>query len=235
MFKSATKGEETRSQIVATALTLFRRKGFDETTMRHIAAEAGVALGAAYYYFPSKEAIIADYYDHVQREHLRLSRVSFARARDLGSRLGAAIHTKLDVLEQDRKLLSALFRYGGDPGHPLSWFGPQTRNHRELSMGIFAEAVKGEKLPADVKQIAPVFFWVLHMGILLYFLYDSSPGQKRTRKLADGAVELVVQARKFVTFPLLLPMRRRVIELLREAGLVPAIEIEKIGNPELLN
>jgi len=214
---------QTRSHILKTALALFRSDGFDATTMRHIAAEAGVALGAAYYYFPSKEAIVADYYGYVQNEHVKRSRVGFATARNLSGRLKAAFHTKLDILKDDRRLLSALFRYGGDPEHPLSWFGPSTRVHRELCMQVFAEAMEGEKLPADLRTVAPIALWAFHMGVLLYFLYDDSPGAGRTRKLADRAIELAVQAQKLAAFPLLRPVRRRIIEILEEAGLIPDI------------
>ena len=48
---------------------LFREKGFDATTIREIAARTGLSLGATYYYFPSKESIVAAYYDHVQDQH----------------------------------------------------------------------------------------------------------------------------------------------------------------------
>ena len=60
---------ETRRQILETALALFRERGLDATTMRDIAAGAGLALGAAYYYFKGKEAIVGAYYDYVQHEH----------------------------------------------------------------------------------------------------------------------------------------------------------------------
>jgi AcrR family transcriptional regulator len=215
------KSAATRSHILTVALSLFRQKGFDETTMREIAAEAKVALGAAYYYFPSKESIVAEYYKYVQDEHLLRAREQFLQSGDLSSRLRAAIHTKLDILQGDRRLMSALFRYGGDPEHRLSWFGPETKEHRVLSTQIFAEAIAEEKLPPDLKEVAPTLLWAMHMGILLYFLYDKSPEQQHTRRLADGAVELAVQARKFVSFPMLRPLRKRVIGLLREAELVP--------------
>ncbi len=50
-------GEVTRARILATALDLFRRRGFDRTTMRDVASGAGVSLGAAYHYFRSKEEL----------------------------------------------------------------------------------------------------------------------------------------------------------------------------------
>jgi len=212
--------EETRRQILDTALALFRERGFEETTIRDIAARAGLSLGAAYYYFKSKEAIVGAYYEYVQTEHQTRARQAFARGGTLRDRLLAAFHTKLDILQRDRRLLRALFRYGGEPDHPLSWFGAATLDHRQLSMDVFAEAIAGERWPDDVRQAAPTLLWTLHMGILLYFLYDNSPDQRRTRKLIDAAVAFAVDARRIVTLPLLRPARRRVIEILRDAGLL---------------
>jgi AcrR family transcriptional regulator len=219
MFK--TKAEETKAHIFNISLGLFRKQGFDETTMRDIAAAADVALGSAYYYFPSKEAIVASYYDHVQAEHRQRSVEILASTTNLRTRLTRIIEAKLEILADDRKLLAALFRYGGDPGHELSWFGPETRRHRESCMRTYAEAMAEERLPEDVAELAPLGLWALDMGLLLYFLFDESEGQVRTRKLAAGAMELVVQAQQFVTFPLLRPMRKKVIGMLKEAGLVP--------------
>lgn len=221
MFKLSTKGAETRTLIFQTALQLFRKNGFDETTMRDVAKEAGLALGAAYYYFPSKEAIVADYYDYVQKEHQARCRDVLERTKDLKARLVAVVQAKLDILEGDRKLLVALFRYGADPEHPLSWFGEGTARHRATCMLLYARAIEQEDLPRDLLAVAPLALWALDMGLLLYFLFDKSAGHKRTRKLAEGAMGLVVQAQKVVRFPLLRPMRKRVIALLDEAGLIP--------------
>jgi len=55
------KGEQTRNHIFECALELFREKGFDSTTVQDIAVHAKVVKSAAYYYFPSKEAIIQAY------------------------------------------------------------------------------------------------------------------------------------------------------------------------------
>ena len=58
MKHATAKAEETRERIVDTSLELFREKGFDETTMRDIAASAGVATGAAYYYFAVRANVV---------------------------------------------------------------------------------------------------------------------------------------------------------------------------------
>jgi len=214
--------EETRRQLLDTALALFRERGFDATTIRDIAGRAGLSLGATYYYFHSKEALVGAYYDYIQDEHASRARAAFARARTLKERLRAALHTKIDIMQDDRRLLRALFRYGGEPDHPLSWFGAATRRQRLGSVAVFAAALDGERLPDDVRDAAPTLLWTLHMGVLLYFLYDDSPSQRRTRKLVDAAVDFTIDAKRIVTLPLLRPARRRVVSVLRDAGLLPA-------------
>ena len=54
--KATPKVEETGGKILEAALELFRQEGFEAAKMRDIAGRAGVATGAAYYYYPSKVA-----------------------------------------------------------------------------------------------------------------------------------------------------------------------------------
>src|SRR5262249_8178276 len=114
--KPQSKSEATRKQLLETALALFRRDGLDATGMRDIAKKAGVALGTAYYYFESKEAIVQAYYEQVQTEHARRVIDVFEKGSpDLLERLRVIFHTKLEIVSQDRRILGALFRYTGEP------------------------------------------------------------------------------------------------------------------------
>jgi AcrR family transcriptional regulator len=47
-----------RKQILETALHLFARQGFDGTSTKQIAQEAGIAEGLIFHYFPSKEHLL---------------------------------------------------------------------------------------------------------------------------------------------------------------------------------
>lgn len=222
MFKTVTaKGEDTRERIYSTALSLFRERGFDATTMRDVATAAGMSLGAAYHYFPSKDAIVLAYYDRVSREHARRVATDAARQKSLGGRLAVAFQSKFDILRDDRPLMGALVRFAGDPKHPLSFFGPATRHHRLESMAAFSVAIGDERLPDDLARLAPVALWALHMGLLLYFVHDASAGAKRTAALTAGAVDLLVVAFKLARLPLLRSLRRRIVTLLDHARLLP--------------
>jgi AcrR family transcriptional regulator len=190
------KGEETRDRIHAAALSLFRKKGFDATTMRDIAAAADVALGGAYHYFPSKEAIVLAYYERTHAKSTAQAHAVFALSTDIRERLGAAFHAKLDVLVRDRKLLVALFRSIADPGADASIFGERTRAVRDDSILLFDRALVPSDelaaLDAGARRVLVLALWSLHMGVLLYFIHDASPKQHKTRALVDRSLDLVV-------------------------------------------
>lgn len=219
--KAQTRSLATREAILSTALSLFRQNGLDNTTIREISKEADVALGAAYYYFAGKEAILQAYYDQVQEQHHnRVQEALSGKDLPLEDRLKMAFHAKLDILQNDRKILGALFRYVGEPGHALSVLGPATQRNRDQSIAVFTLALGDEKLPDDIRAAFPTLLWAAHMGILLYFIYDQSPAQERTRKLVDGALGLVTLLLSLVRLPLFKPFRGRLTSLLRDAALV---------------
>lgn len=217
---STEKGEQTRLHIFTCALKLFRDKGFEATTMLDVAQEAGVVKSAAYYYFPGKEAIIQAYYEIVQSEQERICGEVFAASKDLKTRLAAAMHTKLDLAKDDRGLLGVVFRYTGEPRHPLSCLGKGTAEIRRRSVAIFEQAIAAERMPKDLAQLLPIALWALQMGLLVMFLYDESPGQQRTRRMADGALSLTLKLLALARLPVLKPIRSKVLALLRDAELL---------------
>src|SRR5688572_16399152 len=109
MFKTVTaKGEDTRERIYSAALSLFREHGFDATTMRDVAAAAGMSLGAAYHYFPSKDAIVLAYYERVSQEHAQRAAAELPEHPRLADRLTIAFNSKLAILRDDRPVMGAL-------------------------------------------------------------------------------------------------------------------------------
>jgi AcrR family transcriptional regulator len=215
------KGEQTRRHILQCALELFREKGFDATTMQDVATRADVAKGATYYYFSSKEAIIQAYYEAVQAEQERICAEVFDGSSNLKARLRAAMYTKFDLAKEDRKLLGVVFRYTGEPEHPLSCLGPGTAEIRNRATNVFREAIAGEKLPKDLEILLPIALWALQMGLLVMFLYDNSDAQRRTRKLAEGALDLTLKLLGLAKLSVLKPVRKRILALLQEAELLP--------------
>lgn len=226
MFKEhLTKGKASRATIYETAIRLFRERGFEETTMRDIGAEVGGAASAAYYYFKSKDAIVLEYYDDLQRRHEALVDEMLRDEKDVATRIAQIHHLKLDILKNDRRIMGALLRYAGEPESELSFFSEKTRGLRQQAMTLFAKALEGSDFPADVKDAMPVMLWAAHMGVLLYFLYDKSANQKNTRMLVDRGTQLMMGFAKIAKNPLFRPIRKKTLAFLQETGLAPQVEV----------
>jgi AcrR family transcriptional regulator len=212
--KTKPRSEATRSKILDAALELFRDRGFEATTMREIAERAGVATGAAYYYFDSKDAIVLAFYDQAQKDMTARLEDVLAGSRDLAARVRGIVQVKLDYFEPSRRFLGALAVHT-DPGHPLSPFSAQTREIRENDMGFFARAVDGSRVrvPEDLQAYLPRLLWMYQMGVILFWINDRSAGQKKTQALLDKSLDVVVRLIKLAGLPLTRPLRRMVIDL----------------------
>jgi AcrR family transcriptional regulator len=193
---------QTRAGIVDAAMTLFRAGGYDATTMRAIADEAGVSLGSAYYYFSGKEELVQAFYDQIQVEHAAAA----ASAYDtpvFAERLRAVMEAFLDVAEPFHDFGGQFFRNAADPSSPLSPFSPASAPAREASTELFRRAVEGSdlKLAPALRAELPELLWLLHMGVVLFWVYDDSPGQRRTRTLVAGLVPIVDKAVRLTRLP----------------------------------
>jgi len=212
--KGKAKSDATRGRILEAALQLFRDRGFGATTMREIAESAGVATGAAYYYFDSKDAIVLAFYDQAQQDMTARLEELLAGSRNLVERLRGILQVKLDYFEPSRRFLGALSVHT-DPNHPLSPFSAQTREIRENDMRFFERAVDSShvRVPDDLRTYLPRLLWMYQMGMIFFWIYDRSAGQKKTQALIDKSLEVVVRLIKLASLPLTRPLRRMVIDL----------------------
>lgn len=199
----AAKSGQTRQQLVAVALRMFREIGFEKTTMRAIAAEVGVSVGNAYYYFASKDDLVQELYVQVQTEHAARAAEAVEGVTDLAGRLKATLHAGLDVMAPYHRFGSDFVATAIRPTSPVSPFAGESTAAREAAMDIFRAAVDGARPPAPKKLRAelPELLWLGYMGIALFWVYDTSEGQHRTWKLVDGAVPLVARGLSLARIP----------------------------------
>jgi AcrR family transcriptional regulator len=96
----------TRQRIAETALDLFQRHGYAETTIDEIAAAAGVGRRTIFRHFPTKEAIVLDHLSI--RRNVTLRRL---RERPSGEPLLVSLHAVFRELAEhgyDRRLLAQI-------------------------------------------------------------------------------------------------------------------------------
>src|SRR5512138_657276 len=75
---------DKQMQIMEAAEKLFSEKGFDGTSVRDIAEEAGVNLAMISYYFGSKEKLMQAIFRH-RGEHMKLQLENMLKNQELGS------------------------------------------------------------------------------------------------------------------------------------------------------
>lgn len=209
------KSEETRTRILEAALRVFGEHGFENATMREIAKDAEVAVGAAYYYFESKDAIVMAFYERSQEEMRPKIEALLDKSRTLEARLRAIISTKFECFGPNRRLLGALSAHA-NPEHPLSPFGEETASIREQDLGFFERAVKDSevKLPPNIKPYLPRLLWMYQMGLILFWVYDRSEGQERTMLLYEKTLKMILVTLRLAGIPLLRPLHRLAGDLL---------------------
>jgi len=220
---STRRGMQTRAVILKTALDMFLDRGYEETTMRAIAERAGVALGNAYYYFRSKEHLIQAFYLYTHQEHLAACAEILEKERDLKARLLGVMRKKIETIEPYHRFAGVLFRTAADPKSPLNPFSEESEPTRQESIALFAQAVEGSnaRVPRDLKGELPYLLWLYHMGIILFWIHDSSPGRARTRRVVDRTVDILARVIGLASNPMMLPLRKATLRLvaeLRESG-----------------
>jgi len=215
--QASSKAARTRQAIIDAALRLFRERGFDETTMRAIAAEAQVSVGNAYYYFGSKEHLIQAFYDQAQVEHAAAAAPALARETDLTARTIGVIEAWVDVMEPYRAFAGAFFKNAAEPTSPLSPFSAESSPAREASIGLWREVIAGSstRVPKALRDELPELMWLYQMGVVLYWVHDPTPAAAGTRLLSMRTAPLVVRLIGLARLPVL---RSTVADLLQLVG-----------------
>jgi AcrR family transcriptional regulator len=199
------RAQQTRAAIVAAALALFRERGYEATTMREIASRAGVSTGNAYYYFGSKEELIQEFYATSHVEHLAVSRARLDGQHELGARLRDTLRAMIDVLAPYHAFAATFYKHAAEPSSPLSPFSKESSPARTASIGLYRDLVNGSsaKMPKDVRERLPELLWLMQMGVILYWVHDTSPGCARTYHLIDVTAPVAARLVAATRIPML--------------------------------
>jgi AcrR family transcriptional regulator len=186
------RAAQTRAAIAEAALALFRERGYEAATMRAIAERAGVSTGNAYYYFSSKEELIQEFYARNQAAHLAASRPVLDSEGDLEARLAGTLRALVGVLAPYHDFAATLYKHAAEPRSPLSPFSPESSPAREAAIALYREVVDGSsaRVSRELRDRLPELLWLYSLGIILYWVYDSSPGGERTFQLIDATVPI---------------------------------------------
>ena len=206
------KAKQTREHILTTALSLFAAKGYGETTLRDIAAEAQVSLGLTYRYFARKEELILALYQGLARE--LADEVGQMPPAPLAYRFAGAFGSCLNRMTPHREALGALFAVGLAPDSEMAVLGARAAGVRDVVWHVYLNVVQGatdRPRPRQEEQIATVLY-AAHLLCVLFWLQDRSRGQTATRELVKFTQEMLGRLRPVLALP---PVARLLARLTR--------------------
>ncbi len=164
-----------RSQILDAAVAVFARKGFHKARMDDIVAEAGLSKGALYWYFDSKDELIAAILDRFfDREMSDLAGLVSAggsallRLEQVQRQVGTDLARFNRLLPITFEFYAVAARQSGVQAAVQGYF----EKYRRLLKALVEQGIdRGELRPVDADQIALVLI-ALFEGTLLLNVLD---------------------------------------------------------------
>lgn len=213
---SGSKRDLTRELILDHAMEMFREQGFEGTTMRGIADACGLSLGAAYYHFASKDALVLKFYERGGAEARAHAMELFAETKDFRTRLRSVLIQRLEQLSAYRKVVLVLAGHAVNLSSPLSPFSEETRPMREDAIGLMEAMLEGSDLRVSkaLRPQLPKLLWLMQLGVVLYWANDRSENQSRTVALIDRSLDGLLILLRASTLPLMTPVIHSFLRLL---------------------
>ncbi|WP_232248667.1 TetR/AcrR family transcriptional regulator [Streptacidiphilus rugosus] len=214
------KSERTRALILETAMRLFQERGYEKTTMRAIAAEAGVSVGNAYYYYEGKEFLIQGFYDRMTHEHLVEARQRMAGERDFSERLCIALDSWVDCAAPYHEFAAQFFRTAADPNSALSPFSNESHPARETAVQLFREVLDGSdlgpKIDPELDELLPDLLWLHLMVVVLYWVFDRTDDTERTRAFVKRCSPFVAKLVTLSRYRVFRPLVRDAVDMIKD-------------------
>jgi len=194
------EGEASRRRLYETAIELISERGYERATLRDVAARANVSSTLLYRYFPNKRAVVLALYDELSEAFAaKAAAISAGRWRD---RFVQALEWSLVVLGPHRVTLRALAPVMvGDTEEGV--FARRTAFSRVRVQGVFCTAVSGAKdaPPPPLADALGRLLYLLHLGVILWWLLDRSPRQRATRSLVALLARMLPSAQLALHLP----------------------------------
>ena len=217
--EAPTKSERTRALIREVALRSFRERGYDATTIRLIAQEAGISVGTTNYHFASKNDLVQELYLDVQLAHRDAVSPLLSTTDDLVDRLALVFRTGLAELEPYHRFAPEFLSAAMSPRSSVNPLSDESTPSRDIVVGVFRDAVTGAKkksLPAEFEDTLPSALMIAHLLLALFWVYDSSPGQRRTQRLLEGGLRLLRLSLPLLRVRVLRAPLRELLDLISE-------------------
>ena len=209
------KSDQTREKILTVGWSLFQKKGFEQSSMRDIAQTAGVATGAAYYYFKRKEDLVLELYKRIQTECEKQTEHIISKTKSFEKQFYDVIQLNLKQLSPYRKLILVLAENSMNFRNSISPFSIENEKIRVNAIANVEKIIKGSdiKVHSSLLNILPTILWLYEMAIILLWIYDSSANQKKTQKFLKLSLKFICILLKISLLPI--PGKKGILQMIQ--------------------
>lgn len=196
MSRRERKKEETRGSIIDCAVSFFREKGFQETSMEEIAEKSDVSKGTLYNYFQDKESILVGYFQTIIAEYGKTMNESFAENRDIKATLYSLLDFISSIFKNDKKLAVVYFKYRMPSRFDVNQDSSQRNGIEKWVLEIVEKAQQDGQLRKDIPAlILTRTFQFLAMSFFISSIYTEDPFEVNVIK--DQLIGLFLDGAKF--------------------------------------
>lgn len=188
--------EENRQAVIKAAMELIAEKGFAKVAMREIANQCKMSDAAIYNYFKSKEEMVLAAYELLFEQALQ----ELKNTDDLGE---LKVHEKFHLLVTE--VLNRFFQYENFVREtfstiflqPIGFGDSVVRLRKAFSREVNAILEEGERsgeLAANpLRELTAHLFWDYLLGVIFYWLKDTSDMKTRTTELIERTTAMIVE------------------------------------------
>jgi AcrR family transcriptional regulator len=192
------KKELTKERILKAALELFQQHGLEGTTTKQISRRAGIAEGTLFNYFKTKEDLALFFFQKETHDLIRwFENERKLQAAPLPEKLFAIIHRQLEYIGPYEDFIGAVFFRSLQPSSklcPVSFESEELRlKYLRFIREILADAEERREIPR-VGQLGAYAVGLFYVGIVTYWLHDTSRGKQKTLALLDRGLTLGTRA-----------------------------------------
>ncbi len=143
------RGRRSRARIRVAARALFRERGFDRTTLRAVAARAGMGASSIYRHFETKEELLVQELADLQEEAWARFRADDDRARPTRERIRAFFRAQHELLAADADLTVIALRATTLPAARVA---RRVLALHDRAIGLLAEILQRGRGSGDVDR-----------------------------------------------------------------------------------
>jgi hypothetical protein len=124
----------------------------------------------------------------------------------------------IQVLNPYHSFAAAFYKHAAEPASPLSPFSTESSAARDASIALFREVADGSsaRIDPELRAELPELLWLFSLGVVLFWVHDTSPECAKTYRLIDATVPLADRLVSLARMPVLRGTMREVVAIVRD-------------------